>query len=121
MIDEDYIRRTFDLARKGIGLSSPGALVGAIVVKDGKVAGEGTYLYDGVEHAEVIALRQAGSAARGADVYTSLEPCSHFGRTPPCAQALIQAGVRRVVTSMEDPNPLVNGNGIGMLRAAGIE
>jgi diaminohydroxyphosphoribosylaminopyrimidine deaminase/5-amino-6-(5-phosphoribosylamino)uracil reductase len=121
MNDEDYMRRAFELARKGIALASPGALAGAVILKNGRVVGEGTYLYDGVDHAEVIALRQAGEAARGADVYTSLEPCSHFGRTPPCAQALIDAGVRRVVTAMEDPNPLVNGKGIDMLRSAGIE
>ena len=121
MTDEGYIRKTFELARRGIALTSPGALVGAVIVSNGRIVGEGTYLYDGVDHAEVIALRQAGEAARGADVYTSLEPCSHFGRTPPCAQALIDAGVRRVVTAMEDPNPRVHGAGLRMLREAGIE
>ncbi len=111
--DEEYMRRAIELARQGVGLASPGALVGAVIVKEDKVVGEGFYSWDGIDHAEVIALRQAGSAARGATVYTSLEPCSHTGRTPPCAQALIDAGVTRVVTAMEDPNPVVNGRGLG--------
>ena len=120
MTDETYIRRTIELARRGIGLVSPGALVGAVVAKDDRILGEGFYTYDGVRHAEVVALGQAGDAARGATVYTNLEPCSHQGRTPPCAKALIDAGVHRVVTAMADPNPLVNGRGIEMLRTAGI-
>jgi diaminohydroxyphosphoribosylaminopyrimidine deaminase / 5-amino-6-(5-phosphoribosylamino)uracil reductase len=120
MSDELYIRRTLELAEKGEGLTSPGVMVGAVIVKDRQIAGEGFYTYDGVKHAEVIALERAGAAARGATVYTNLEPCSHQGRTPPCAKALIEAGVARVVTSMEDPNPRVNGQGMSMLRAAGI-
>jgi len=119
--DEQYIRRAIELAQLGVGLVSPGALVGAVVVKEDEVVGEGFYIWDGVDHAEVIALRQAGLAARGATVYTSLEPCSHTGRTPPCAQGLIDAGVARVVSAMEDPNPSVNGKGLGMLKQAGIE
>src|SRR5262245_30224254 len=115
-----YIRRTLELAEKGRGLASPGAMVGAVIVKDAQIIGEGFYTYDGIRHAEVIALDQAGNKARGATVYTNLEPCSHHGRTPPCAQALINAGVAKVVTAMSDPNPLVNGAGIAMLRAAGI-
>jgi diaminohydroxyphosphoribosylaminopyrimidine deaminase/5-amino-6-(5-phosphoribosylamino)uracil reductase len=118
---ETYIRRALELALKGRGLVSPGALVGAVVVKGGRVIGEGFYTYDGVRHAEVIALEQAGDSARGSTVYTNLEPCSHQGRTPPCAKALIKAGVSKVVTSMSDPNRLVNGAGIAMLRDAGIE
>ena len=121
MNDNSYIQRTFDLARQGTGLTSPGALVGAVIVKGDRVIGEGFYTYDGVRHAEVIALEQAGAAARGSTVYTNLEPCSHHGRTPPCAKALIDAGVARVVTAMTDPNPSVNGGGIAMLRSAGIE
>src|SRR6516164_8136717 len=105
LVDEDYMRRAIELARRGEGLASPGALVGAVVVRDGKVIGEGFYTWDGIDHAEVIALRHAGSAARGSTVYTSLEPCAHTGRTPPCAEALIDAGVVRVVTALEDPNP----------------
>src|SRR5262245_28457219 len=120
MQDSDYIRRTLELAQRGTGLVSPGAIVGAVVVKDGSVVGEGFYTYDGVDHAEVLALREAGAAARGATVYTSLEPCSHQGRTPPCAKTLIDAGVHRVVTAMADPNPLVDGRGIELLRTAGI-
>src|SRR5262249_26045772 len=121
MQDSDYIRRTLELAQRGTGLVSPGAIVGAVVVKDGSVVGEGFYTYDGVDHAEVLALREAGAAARGATVYTSLEPCSHQGRTPPCAKTLIQAGVARVVTATTDPNPQVNGQGLEILRAAGIQ
>jgi diaminohydroxyphosphoribosylaminopyrimidine deaminase / 5-amino-6-(5-phosphoribosylamino)uracil reductase len=121
MSDETYIRRTFELAEKGVGLTSPGAMVGAVIVKDDRVVGEGFYTYDGIRHAETIALEQAGAAARGSTVYTNLEPCSHQGRTPPCARALIEAGVGRVVCAMEDPNPEVNGRGIAMIRNAGIQ
>src|SRR5262245_2826353 len=121
MQDLLYIRRTLELAEQGAALTSPGAMVGVVIVKDGRIIGEGFYTYDGVRHAEVIALAQAGDAARGATVYTNLEPCSHHGRTPPCAKALIDAGVVTVVMSMSDPNPLVNGAGIGMLRGAGIQ
>ena len=121
MNDEIYIRRTLDLAAQGLALTSPGAMVGAVIVKDDRIVGEGFYTYEGVRHAEVIALDQAGDTARGATVYTNLEPCSHQGRTPPCARALINAGVGRVVTALKDPNPLVNGAGIALLRAAGIQ
>jgi diaminohydroxyphosphoribosylaminopyrimidine deaminase/5-amino-6-(5-phosphoribosylamino)uracil reductase len=119
--DEEYMRRAIDLALQGVGLVSPGAMVGAVVVKEDKVIGEGFYTWDGIDHAEVIALRHAGSAAHGATVYTSMEPCSHTGRTPPCAQALIDAGVTRVVSGMEDPNPIVNGRGLEMLKRAGLD
>jgi diaminohydroxyphosphoribosylaminopyrimidine deaminase/5-amino-6-(5-phosphoribosylamino)uracil reductase len=95
-------------------------MVGAAIVKDDRIIGEGFYTFDGVKHAEVIALEQAGAEARGSTVYTNLEPCSHQGRTPPCAKALIDAGVARVVSSMQDPNPQVNGKGFEMLRHAGI-
>jgi diaminohydroxyphosphoribosylaminopyrimidine deaminase/5-amino-6-(5-phosphoribosylamino)uracil reductase len=118
--DSTWVRRALELAEKGAGLTSPGVMVGAVVVKDGVVVGEGFYTYDGVRHAEVTALEKAGAEARGSTVYTSLEPCSHHGRTPPCAKALIEAGVARVVTAMKDPNPEVNGKGIAMLRAAGL-
>ena len=120
MDDLTYIRRALELAEKGAGLASPGAMVGAVIVTNGEIIGEGFYTYDGVRHAEIIALEQAGAAARGATVYTSLEPCSHQGRTGPCAKALIDAGVARVVTAIEDPNPAVNGAGLAMLRKAGI-
>jgi diaminohydroxyphosphoribosylaminopyrimidine deaminase/5-amino-6-(5-phosphoribosylamino)uracil reductase len=96
-------------------------MVGCVIVKDGVVLGEGFYTWDGLHHAEVLALTQAGAAARGATAYTSLEPCSHTGRTPPCAEALIHAGVVRVVSAMTDPNPRVSGKGFAMLREAGID
>jgi len=121
MNDTAYIRRTFELAERGAGLTSPGAMVGAVIVKDGAVIGEGFYTWDGIRHAEIIALEQAGAAARGATVYTSLEPCSHQGRTPPCTKALIDAGVARVVSAMQDPNPDVDGRGLAALREAGIQ
>ena len=92
-----------------------------VLLKDNQIVGEGFYTYDGVRHAEILALEQAGSEARGATVYTSLEPCSHQGRTGPCANALIEAGVARVVTAMQDPNPEVNGRGMAMLAKAGIQ
>ncbi len=121
MNDVTYIKQALKLAGLGSGLTSPGVMVGAVIVKNGEIVGEGFYTYDGVRHAEIIALEQAGAAARGATVYTSLEPCSHQGRTGPCARALVDAGVARVVTAMKDPNPEVNGRGLAMLRAAGIE
>ena len=115
-----FMREALDLARKGRGLVSPNPLVGAVVVQDGQVVGRGYHTYAGVQHAEVIALAQAGGAARGSTVYLNLEPCSHQGRTPPCTDALIQAGVAGVVAPMEDPNPLVAGDGFRKLRSAGI-
>jgi diaminohydroxyphosphoribosylaminopyrimidine deaminase / 5-amino-6-(5-phosphoribosylamino)uracil reductase len=116
------LRRSFDLARAGIGLASPNPVVGAVVVDSpGKKAGEGTHTYDGVKHAEVLALEQAGKRARGGTLYVNLEPCSHQGRTPPCVDAVIAAGIRRVVCAMQDPNPKVRGAGIAKLRAAGIQ
>src|SRR5882724_9103912 len=116
------MRRAFDLARAGIGLASPNPAVGSVVVdSSGKKAGEGTHTYDGVKHAEVLALEQAGKGARGGTLYVNLEPCSHQGRTPPCADAIIAAGIRRVVCAMKDPNPQVSGAGIAKLRVAGIQ
>lgn len=121
MTDADYIRRTIQIAAQGVGRTSPGAMVGAVLVKHDSILAEGFYTWDGLQHAEVLALQQAGENARGGTMYTSMEPCSHVGRTPPCAQALINAGIKRVVTAMPDPNPNVNGRGIAMLREAGIE
>jgi diaminohydroxyphosphoribosylaminopyrimidine deaminase/5-amino-6-(5-phosphoribosylamino)uracil reductase len=114
------MQRALELAEKGAGLVSPGAMVGTVIVKDGKTVGEGFYTWEGKRHAEIIALEEAGSNARGATVYVSLEPCSHHGRTPPCAKALIDAGVEKVVAAMQDPDPRVNGRGLEMLRASGI-
>jgi len=119
--DEFFLRQALELARAGIGLVSPNPCVGAVIVAGEKVVGWGTYTYAGVKHAEILALEQAGEKARGATLYINLEPCSHRGRTGPCADALIAAGIRRVVASIEDPNPLVSGQGFTRLRAAGVE
>ena len=116
-----YMREALDLARQGRGLASPNPLVGAVLVREGEVVGRGFHTYAGLHHAEIIALAQAGEKARGATLYLNLEPCSHFGRTPPCVDALIQAGVARVVAPLEDPNPLVAGQGFRRLREAGVE
>ena len=116
-----YMKRAIALARRGMGRTSPNPAVGCVIVRDGMVVGEGWHRKAGEPHAEIHALRQAGAAAGGADVYVTLEPCAHFGKTPPCAEALIAAGVKRVMAAMIDPNPQVGGRGIGMLRAAGIE
>ena len=100
---------------------SPNPLVGAVIVRDGGVVGEGYHLYERKDHAEVAALRQAGDLARGSDLYINLEPCSHFGRTPPCAQAVVDAGIRRAFVALRDPNPLVSGKGIATLLENGIQ
>ena len=120
-IDEQHMRRALELARAGIGLVSPNPAVGAVVVDaSGREVGAGTHTYDGVKHAEVLALEQAGAAARGGTLYLNLEPCSHQGRTGPCADTVIAAGIGRVICSMEDPNPRVAGQGLAKLRASGI-
>jgi len=119
--DEDFLTEAIDLARRGIGLTSPNPHVGAVIVSEsGEVIGTGTHTYDGLKHAEILALEEAGTRARGATVYVNLEPCSHQGRTGPCADALIAAGVRRVVAGVPDPNPLVSGQGFARLREAGV-
>lgn len=119
--DEHFLRHALELARRGIGLTSPNPNVGAVVVDpEGRVVGEGSHTFEGVKHAEVLALEQAGKKARGATVYINLEPCSHQGRTGACADAVIAAGARRVVACMQDPNPLVAGKGFDRLRKAGI-
>jgi diaminohydroxyphosphoribosylaminopyrimidine deaminase/5-amino-6-(5-phosphoribosylamino)uracil reductase len=115
------MREAFDLARKGRGLASPNPMVGAVLVRGDEVVGRGFHTYAGLQHAEVIALAQAGEKARGATLYLNLEPCSHQGRTPPCVDAVIAAGVARVVAPIHDPNPLVAGEGFRRLREAGIE
>ena len=116
------MRRALELAARGAGQVSPGPLVGCVVVSpEGEIVGEGFYLYEEVKHAETVALEQAGERARGATAYVTLEPHSHHGRTPPCTEALIRAGVARVVAPIEDPNPLVSGRGFTALRAAGLE
>jgi diaminohydroxyphosphoribosylaminopyrimidine deaminase / 5-amino-6-(5-phosphoribosylamino)uracil reductase len=119
--DEEFLRQALGLARRGIGLTAPNPNVGAVIVAEGgQVVGMGTHTYDGVKHAEILALEQAGERARGATLYVNLEPCSHEGRTGPCADALIAAGIRRVVAGVDDPNPLVSGQGFARLRAAGV-
>jgi diaminohydroxyphosphoribosylaminopyrimidine deaminase/5-amino-6-(5-phosphoribosylamino)uracil reductase len=118
--DHEYMGRALQLAEKGLYGTSPNPRVGCIMVRDGKVVGEGWHERAGEPHAEVHALRAAGEKAAGATVYVTLEPCSHHGRTPPCADALIAAGVGRVVAAMEDPNPKVAGEGLKRLQAAGV-
>jgi diaminohydroxyphosphoribosylaminopyrimidine deaminase/5-amino-6-(5-phosphoribosylamino)uracil reductase len=119
--DEQFLRQALELACRGIGLTSPNPNVGAVIVAEsGEVVGTGTHTFAGVKHAEILALEQAGSKARGATLYINLEPCSHHGRTGPCADALIAAGIRRVVGGIVDPNPLVSGQGFQRLREAGV-
>jgi diaminohydroxyphosphoribosylaminopyrimidine deaminase/5-amino-6-(5-phosphoribosylamino)uracil reductase len=116
-----HFERALELAERGRGKTGDHPLVGAVVVRDDEVVGEGWYEYERVSHAEVIALEQAGDAARGAILYVTLEPCSHHGRTPPCADAVVAAGVSRVVVGARDPNPVVDGRGLERIRAAEIE
>ncbi|MFC3606576.1 bifunctional diaminohydroxyphosphoribosylaminopyrimidine deaminase/5-amino-6-(5-phosphoribosylamino)uracil reductase RibD [Stutzerimonas tarimensis] len=120
-LDHAFMAQALQLARQGLYSTHPNPRVGCVVVAQGEVVGEGWHVRAGEPHAEVHALRQAGERARGATAYVTLEPCSHYGRTPPCAEALVQARVGRVVTAMQDPNPLVAGRGLQRLREAGIE
>src|ERR1700722_4540184 len=120
--DEQFMQQALELAGKGIALASPNPCVGAVLVDGkGEVIGRGTHTYEGRKHAEVLALEAAGDRAHGATLYVNLEPCSHVGRTGPCADAVIAAGVKRVVVSMRDPNPAVAGRGLARLRDARIE
>ncbi len=119
--DQKMMQRCLELARQASGLTSPNPLVGSVVVREGKIVGEGFHPGAGKPHAEVFALREAGELAQGATVYVNLEPCNHYGRTPPCSEALIAAGVAKVVVGMVDPDPRVSGGGIERLRAAGIQ
>lgn len=119
--DHAYMARALQLAANGMYTTCPNPRVGCVIVKGGRIVGEGWHARTGTPHAEIHALKAAGSDARGATAYVTLEPCSHHGRTPPCAEALIQAGVVRVVSAMTDPNPLVAGGGIDMLTLAGIQ
>jgi diaminohydroxyphosphoribosylaminopyrimidine deaminase/5-amino-6-(5-phosphoribosylamino)uracil reductase len=119
--DAAFMDRALELAACGVALASPNPMVGALLVRDGRIVGEGFHTYDGKRHAEIVALDAAGESARGATLYINLEPCCHTGRTRPCTQALIAAGVARVVAAMADPNPAVAGRGFKQLRAAGIE
>src|SRR6185369_6532785 len=120
-LDHEMMQRALELAARGIGQVSPGPLVGTVIAgPDGQVTGEGFYIYDQLKHAETLALEQAGEKARGATAYVSLEPHAHQGRTAPCTDALIKAGITRVVAPIEDPNPKVSGRGFAHLRAAGL-
>src|ERR1700731_1365200 len=120
--DQKYLRRALELAQKSFGLASPNPNVGAVLVDSGgEVLAEGFHTYDRKKHAEVLALERAGEKARGATLYINLEPCCHHGRTGPCTDALIAAGIKRVVASTPDPNPAVSGGGFARLRQAGVQ
>jgi len=116
-----FIEHALALARKGTGLASPNPMVGCVIVREGQIVGEGFHQYEWRDHAEIVALKSAGEKARGATLYVTLEPCNHTGRTGPCTEAIIAAGVQRVVAAMDDPNPVNSGRGFERLRAAGIE
>jgi len=118
--DRRFMRRALALARKGTGLASPNPTVGCVIVKSGRIVGQGFHEYDSLDHAEARALIKAGSESLGATAYVTLEPCSHFGRTPPCAPRLIEEGVKRVVIAQIDPNPKVSGEGVNILRSRGL-
>ncbi len=115
------MQEALQLAERGRGLTSPNPAVGAVIVRDGAVVGRGFHTWAGIDHAEILALREAGDLARGATLYVTLEPCSHTGRTKPCADAIIHAGISRVVSAMQDPNPQVSGQGFRRLCEAGVE
>lgn len=119
--DIEFMRKAIQLAEKARGFTNPNPLVGALVVRDGKVVGEGYHKKAGLPHAEVIALKEAGSDAQGASLYVNLEPCNHYGRTPPCVDAILESGIKRVIIGMKDPNPLNNGAGIRRLKKAGLD
>src|SRR3989440_10435580 len=119
-VDETWMRRALDLAERGRGCVEPNPLVGAVIVGDGQIVGEGWHQRYGGAHAEVNALTAAGPAALGATLYVTLEPCCHFGKTPPCTDAVLRAGIRRVVAAMLDPFPAVAGQGVSRLREAGV-
>jgi pyrimidine deaminase RibD-like protein len=119
--DTDFMKRALELASRGAGLVSPNPMVGAVLVKDDRIIGEGFHRYDRLNHAEYYALEMAGDAARGSTLYCNLEPCCHHGRTPPCADSLIEAGIRRAFIAAIDPDSRVSGRGIEQMRSAGIE
>jgi diaminohydroxyphosphoribosylaminopyrimidine deaminase/5-amino-6-(5-phosphoribosylamino)uracil reductase len=123
MREEDiaYMKSAIELASKGVGKTSPNPCVGAVVVKNSRIIGKGYHRIAGGPHAEIYALRKAGKRAAGATLYVSLEPCRHYGKTPPCVDAIIRSGIKRVVVAMKDPNPLNNGRGLDLLKKAGIK
>jgi len=120
-VDEKYMELALNLAMRAHGRTSPNPMVGAVLVRDGKVIGEGWHKKAGTPHAEIHALQEAGDLAQGSTLYVTLEPCSHYGRTGPCTEAVIKAGIKKVIVAMTDPNPLVGGKGIAQLRQAGVE
>jgi diaminohydroxyphosphoribosylaminopyrimidine deaminase / 5-amino-6-(5-phosphoribosylamino)uracil reductase len=120
-IDRRYMRMACRLAEKAAGRTSPNPMVGAVLVRDRKIIGAGFHQFAGGDHAEIVALKKAGDKARGATLYINLEPCNHYGRTPPCTRSLIAAGIKEVVVGMKDPNPLVSGKGLRSLALAGIK
>ena len=120
-IDRKYMAMALELAEKGVGAVNPNPLVGAVVVKNGKIVGKGYHKYYGGPHAEVYALEEAAEEAKGATIYVTLEPCSHYGKTPPCAEKIVEMGIKKCVIAMLDPNPLVAGRGVKILQDAGIE
>lgn len=119
--DRQYMQRCLELAAQAAGQTAPNPMVGCIIVQGEEIVGEGFHPAAGQPHAEVFALRQAGDRARGATLYVNLEPCNHYGRTPPCSEAVVAAGLKRVVVGMVDPDPRVAGGGIARLQQAGIE
>jgi diaminohydroxyphosphoribosylaminopyrimidine deaminase/5-amino-6-(5-phosphoribosylamino)uracil reductase len=119
--DQKYLRRAITLAKRGIGWVNPNPLVGAVIVKNGRIIGEGYHAFFGGPHAEVMAIENAMGSVKGATLYVTMEPCSHQGKTPPCTGTIIEKGIRKVVVGMKDPNPLVNGKGLKILKDAGIE
>ena len=121
MTDEIFMREALKLARNAEGRTSPNPLVGAVIVKDGRIIAQGWHRKAGTPHAEIHALNMAGELAKGATLYVTLEPCSHFGRTPPCARAIVDAGIKKVFAAMKDPNPKVAGRGFEILQSAGVE
>ncbi|MDE3178359.1 MAG: bifunctional diaminohydroxyphosphoribosylaminopyrimidine deaminase/5-amino-6-(5-phosphoribosylamino)uracil reductase RibD, partial [Acidobacteriota bacterium] len=118
--DEEFMGMALGLARKSVVLPYPNPWVGCVIVSEGKIAGRGFHRGPGTKHAEAEALEQAGACSKGATLYSNLEPCCHYGRTPPCTEAILKAGIRRVVYSIRDPNPLVSGRGAAILRRAGV-
>ena len=120
-MDVAFMKKAINLARRGLGQTSPNPMVGAVVVRKGMVVGQGFHSKAGGPHAERIALTQAGGKARGSTLYVNLEPCNHFGRTPPCTQAIFESGIKRVVFGMTDPNPTVKGGGAARLHSQGID
>jgi diaminohydroxyphosphoribosylaminopyrimidine deaminase/5-amino-6-(5-phosphoribosylamino)uracil reductase len=120
MTDQEYMHRALTLAEQGRWLTSPNPMVGAVIVKNSRVVGEGYHRGPGLDHAEVAALGKAGHRARGATLFVNLEPCCHVGRTGPCTEAIVKAGITMVVAAVKDPNPLVNGKGVGLLRREGV-